>query len=157
MSIAKKIKKILPSHKELAYLEFRKNPIVEKTILFECSHGREISGHIYALINEIQTSYPEYEFYVAVKKGVVVSEKFENNIVQHGSMSYLKKLATSQILINDTSFWSFFDSGKGIEDIFRDLNGTYDWRKVEKVIEVKGSKLTFWFRWLFRRFLSLRF
>lgn len=108
MSIAKKIKKILPSPKELAYLEFRKNPIVEKTILFECSHGREISGHIYALINEIQTSYPEYEFYIAVKKGVVVSEKFRNNIVQHGSISYLKKLATSQILINDTSFWSFF-------------------------------------------------
>ena len=108
MSIAKKIKKILPSPKELAYLEFRKNPIVEKTILFECSHGREISGHIYALINEIQTSYPEFEFYIAVKKGVVVSEKFRNNIVQHGSISYLKKLATSQILINDTSFWSFF-------------------------------------------------
>ncbi len=73
---------------------------------------------------------------------------FEWTSLKPGKYTVSFYIKSKDVLPNrdQTSFWSFFDSGKGIEDIFRDLNGTYDWRKVEKVIEVKGSKLTFWFR-----------
>lgn len=112
MSLLNKIKKIIPSPKERAYLNFRKSPIIKKTILLEGSHGREFSGHIYALAKELKASYPEYDFYVALKKEVVVSEEFQENVVEHGSKQYLKRLATCQVLINDTSFWSFFHKRK---------------------------------------------
>lgn len=45
-----------------------------------------------------------------------------------------------------TSFWHFYDSGFGTQSPFMDLNGSYDWRKVEYTINVKGSELTVWFR-----------
>lgn len=108
MSLLNKIKKQIPSPKELAYLRFRKRPIQSNTILLEGSHGREFAGHIFVLAKEIQKNYPEYQFYLAVRKGVTVPKTFEKKIVEHGSKEYLDLLATAEILMNDTSFWSFF-------------------------------------------------
>lgn len=112
MSLLRKIKKVIPSPKELVYLGFREKPILIKTILLEGSHGRECAGHISALVKEIQQSYPEYQFYVALKKEVFVPKKLEKNVVEHGSKKYLELLATCEILINDTSFWHFFHKRK---------------------------------------------
>lgn len=47
---------------------------------------------------------------------------------------------------DETSLWHFYDSGDGTRDIFRDLNGSYDWRKVEYTINVPKGDLTIWFR-----------
>lgn len=44
------------------------------------------------------------------------------------------------------SFWHFYDGGSGTVSPFYDLNGSYDWRKVEYDLEVKNSSLTIWFR-----------
>lgn len=48
--------------------------------------------------------------------------------------------------IEGTSFWHFYDSGFGTQSPFMDLSGSYDWRKIEYTINVKGSELTVWFR-----------
>ncbi|MHC5268051.1 CDP-glycerol glycerophosphotransferase family protein [Enterococcus sp. LJL98] len=108
MTLRDKVKKILPAPKELAYLKYRKQPVQPNTILLEGSHGREFSGHIYALAKALKVDYPEYQFKVAVRKNVVLPREFAENRVEHGSRQYLSLLATAEILINDTSFWSFF-------------------------------------------------
>ena len=45
-----------------------------------------------------------------------------------------------------TSFWHFYDSGSGTESVFTELNGSYDWRKIEYTINVPKKDLTIWFR-----------
>lgn len=44
------------------------------------------------------------------------------------------------------SFWHFYDGGTGTQSPFMDLYGSYEWRKVEYTISVKGKDLTIWFR-----------
>lgn len=43
------------------------------------------------------------------------------------------------------SFWNFVDTGEGTQDIFTDLQGNYEWRKVEYTVDVKKG-LSFWLR-----------
>ncbi|MGZ3787728.1 MAG: hypothetical protein ACXVLQ_04355 [Bacteriovorax sp.] len=45
-----------------------------------------------------------------------------------------------------TSFWHFYDGGFGAQSPFVDLYGSYDWRKIEYTIRVKGNDLIVWFR-----------
>jgi hypothetical protein len=44
------------------------------------------------------------------------------------------------------SFWHFYDCGSGTQSPFVDLYGSYEWRKIEYTINVKGKDLTIWFR-----------
>lgn len=48
--------------------------------------------------------------------------------------------------LEGASFWHFYDGGYGTQSPFMDLNGSYDWRKVEYMVNVKASDLTIWFR-----------
>ncbi|MBA2405843.1 MAG: hypothetical protein H0V66_13790 [Bdellovibrionales bacterium] len=45
-----------------------------------------------------------------------------------------------------SSFWHFFDSGKGTENVFLSLHGNYEWRKVEYTLKVQKKDLSLWFR-----------
>ena len=45
-----------------------------------------------------------------------------------------------------SSFWHFFDGGKGTENVFTDLSGNYEWRKIEYTLSVQKSDLSIWFR-----------
>lgn len=112
MSILQKIKKNIPTPNELYYLKCRKRAVLKQTILLEASHGREVSGHIYALAEQLQISYPEYQIYIAVRENTFVKQSLKSHAVVHMSKDYLKLLATCEILINDTSFWSFFHKRK---------------------------------------------
>ena len=136
MSILTKIKKIFPIPNEQRYLKYRNNPILKKSILLEASHGREISGHIYALAKEIIRSYPEYKIYIAVRKNVVVQPEFSNYTITHMSNEYLKLLATCEILINDTSFWSFFHK-RNEQKYYIFWHGT-PLKKLGKATQVQG-------------------
>jgi hypothetical protein len=44
------------------------------------------------------------------------------------------------------SFWHFFDRGNDTENVFTELNGSYDWRKIEYSIDIPKSTLSIWFR-----------
>lgn len=44
------------------------------------------------------------------------------------------------------SFWHFLDRGEGTENIFTNLFGSYEWRKVEYTVTVTDQKLLIWFR-----------
>ncbi|KAF1304822.1 CDP-glycerol glycerophosphotransferase family protein [Enterococcus sp. JM9B] len=103
-----KVKKQIMTPKELKYLQYRKQQIQRDTVLLESAHGKEISGHIYYIAKKLKEKFPRIKFYIALQKGKEVPEIFKENIVVHMSKNYLRLLATSKILINDTSFWSFF-------------------------------------------------
>jgi len=113
MSIVDKIKNNLMTPHETRYLKNRDKPIVKNTILLEGSHGREVSGHILAIAETLEKNFSKYEFYIAVRN----KNKFKNHplfghFVEHMNNDYLELLATSEVLINDTSFWSFFHKRK---------------------------------------------
>ncbi|MGF1995713.1 CDP-glycerol glycerophosphotransferase family protein [Enterococcus casseliflavus] len=109
MKLIEKIKKNVMTPNELRYLKFRNLPIKKKTILLEGSHGREFSGHIFALTKNILQFYPEYTVKIVTRKNVYLPAEFETYNVEHLSKEYFEYLATAEILINDTSFWSFFN------------------------------------------------
>lgn len=44
------------------------------------------------------------------------------------------------------SFWHFYDGGVGTRNVFMDLHGNYEFRKVEYVLKVLGKDLSLWFR-----------
>lgn len=64
----------------------------------------------------------------------------------HYRVSFFARAFNVQKGPEGTSFWHFYDSGSGTVSPFYDLNGSYDWRKVEYDLEVKKSSLTIWFR-----------
>ena len=109
MSILNKLKKNLMSPNELYYLKKRKELLKKQTILLECTHGREVSGHIYSLAENIITNFPQFTIHIAVRKNVEVQAEFQQYVVEHMGKKYLELLATSEYLINDTSFWEFFN------------------------------------------------
>lgn len=43
------------------------------------------------------------------------------------------------------SFWHFFDVGQDTQNVFTDLSGSYEWRRIEYTVRVK-DKLLLWFR-----------
>ncbi|MGM0137961.1 CDP-glycerol glycerophosphotransferase [Enterococcus sp. DIV0755b] len=111
MSIVTKIKNKIMSPKELAYLKYREKDIQRNTILLEGTHGRNVEGHIYALALHLKTN-SNYKVVVAIKKDAKIPNELKENCVQHMSEKYLYYLATAEILINDTSFWTFFHKRK---------------------------------------------
>lgn len=108
MSVLEKIKSKVMTPHELLYLNYRKKPMQHKTILLEGTHGRGIEGHIYALALYLKENFTEYKVLIAVRKSVKIPDEFAGDCIEHMSRQYLYHLATAEILINDTSFWSFF-------------------------------------------------
>lgn len=45
-----------------------------------------------------------------------------------------------------TNIWHFYQTQNDTQDVFRELSGQYDWRKVSYTINVTQKKVTFWFR-----------
>lgn len=45
-----------------------------------------------------------------------------------------------------SNFWHFYDGGKGTENVFTELNGSYEWRKIEYTLAVQKNDLSIWFR-----------
>lgn len=112
------LKRKLSRKYEFHYLRYSKKPIKKNTILVESTHGREFSGHIFYMVKEIQKNYPNLEIYLSIKSSKLVEVKeildrqnFDGkiNIIEFLSKEYAFALATSEYLINDTSFWDFFN------------------------------------------------
>lgn len=104
---------------EFQYLKFsKKMEVVENTVLIESTHGRDFSGHVFYITKELVQNYPEIKIFIGAtseKKELINSMLVKHNlsnstfVVDYLSKEYVKALATSQYLINDTSFWDFFN------------------------------------------------
>ncbi|WP_408868929.1 CDP-glycerol glycerophosphotransferase family protein [Brochothrix campestris] len=93
--------------------------IEKKTVLFESTHGRSIHGHIFYMMKDIEKNHPEYKVYVASQNVVADRSFLKNNgftrviVVEHLSAEYHRLLTTVELLVNDTSFFPFFNKKEG--------------------------------------------
>lgn len=125
----KKLKKILKYKGDMTYqknvkpyikgfLDGQKKEVENNKILIESLHGKDVSGHLFALASKLN-SFTNYSVFV-VAKDTVRAENLLNNynlknikVVKHMSYEYGLYLATSQILINDNTFYPFFSKREG--------------------------------------------
>ncbi|BBN97865.1 CDP-glycerol glycerophosphotransferase family protein [Sporolactobacillus terrae] len=119
-----KIKRAINLRKNRAYLfnyshYYRTAKIKKNTILLESTHGRSFNGHLFYIAKELVEDYPQFTLYVVSKTPdetrIELSKQGLNRIrvVEHLSAVYCKLLASCEILINDTTFWPFFNKKKG--------------------------------------------
>ncbi|MDW8552858.1 CDP-glycerol glycerophosphotransferase family protein [Staphylococcus nepalensis] len=125
----KKLKKFLKYKGDISYqknvkpyikgfLDGQKKDIENNKIIIESLHGKEVSGHLFALASKLN-EYTNYCVFI-VAKDTDRAENLLNNyhlknitVVKHMSYEYGLYLATSQILINDNTFYPFFSKREG--------------------------------------------
>ncbi|SNV58359.1 CDP-glycerol glycerophosphotransferase family protein [Staphylococcus simiae] len=99
------------------FLDGQQKEIVENQIIIESLHGKDINGHLFSLANKLN-NINNYNTFIVTKakaKAKKLLSKYEINnikIVQHMSYEYGLLLATSEILINDNTFYPFFSKRK---------------------------------------------
>ena len=100
------------------FLDGQKIEIENNKIIIESLHGKDISGHLFALASKLN-NYTNYNVFI-VAKDTVRAENLLNNyslknikVVKHMSYEYGFYLATSQVLINDNTFYPFFSKREG--------------------------------------------
>ncbi|MGV3112276.1 CDP-glycerol glycerophosphotransferase family protein [Staphylococcus pettenkoferi] len=120
MSIKSKIINYRNNRGLYKYVNMRRHKRIKKNyVLLESMHGGAVSGQIYYLIPEIQdilrnskifivSQNPEEDAQFLKKRGL---SHFK--IVKHMSLQYFELLATAQYLINDTTFYPFFNKREG--------------------------------------------
>ncbi|QII50866.1 glycosyltransferase [Bacillus paralicheniformis] len=98
------------------YSQYVSLPIKEKTVLYEAYHGRSISGNCYAIFLKLvqDNDFKDYHHVWVINdiSDPMVEELKRNyqnvSFTSVDSNHYLKYLATSKYLINDTSFPFYF-------------------------------------------------
>ena len=116
-------KKIKDKIKDAYYInKYYKAKIRKNTVLLESKNGEDVAGNIFYIIKELNNDkYSELDIYLVARKNKI--EKFNAlletykisnvKIVRRMSFRYLKLLATSKYLFNDTSFPYLFIKREG--------------------------------------------
>ncbi|RTX83026.1 glycosyl transferase family 1, partial [Staphylococcus piscifermentans] len=118
--IRNKLKNYTKNKGKFVYVDaFRNKKIKKKHFVLESTHGDSVGGHNYYLIKEIKNKVKRAKIFV-VAKNVEKAKRFfevkgieDVQIVEHLSVEYYELLATSEYLINDTTFYPFFNKKKG--------------------------------------------
>lgn len=98
---------------------YKKLKVESNLVLLETTYGKNLSGHIYYIIKELSNNYEKFKLCVAVddvkKAKKFLKQQNLNNVklVKYLSRDYLKLLASSEYLINDRAFFSFFIKKEG--------------------------------------------
>ncbi len=80
--------------------------LVQNAVLFESHRGSMVGCNPLDVFLELRSSHPELKFFWAVGKGVDAPEG--STAVPFGSTAYLRALATSKYLVNNSNFPWFF-------------------------------------------------
>ncbi len=115
----KKINRVKKNKMNKSYLYeypkyYRKEKIKKNTVLIESSHGNNLAGHLYYMVEELSGHFPDLKVYVAVKnvedqQQFLLSRGIKNvNVISYLSKEYCQILASAEYLLNDTSFYPFF-------------------------------------------------
>lgn len=80
-------------------------------ILFESFQGKVIGDNPFALFQEVRSRNPKFELIFTVSNQTSAPEGAR--AVKHGSVAWLRALATSRILINNTNFPGYFRKRQG--------------------------------------------
>lgn len=100
------------------FLDGQKKEIETNKIIIESLHGKDISGHLFALASKLNNLNNYHVFIVAKDieraQGILDVYNLKNiKLVKHMSYEYGLYLATAQILINDNTFYPFFSKREG--------------------------------------------
>lgn len=116
INIKKKVSNFRNNEGKFTYVNFRRTkPVEPNTIVLEAVHGDSLGGHIFYLIDSLLTQRPQPHLYVVIKENVEIPEFFEQRFshavtyVRHLSKRYYELLAVAGTLINDTTFYPFFN------------------------------------------------
>ena len=93
-----------------AYRIFRKSALKD-VILFESFQGKVIGDNPYAIFTEVLSRNPRFELLFTVNSKTKAPEGAKQ--VKHGSLKWLRALATSKVLINNTNFPGYFRKRQG--------------------------------------------
>ena len=115
----KKLKQLLKKQPKLKFIYayyYKYKKINEKQILFESFHGKDISDSSFAILMEFlkRKDAKKYKIYFATNKREVHEEFLKSmnlsevKLVHINSFQYVKILATSKYLINNSSFPAYF-------------------------------------------------
>ena len=84
---------------------------VSNSILFESFQGKVIGDNPYAIFSEVLSRTPSFELLFTVNSKTKAPEGAKG--VRHGSIAWLKALATSRVLVNNTNFPGYFRKRDG--------------------------------------------
>lgn len=92
------------------YKSFAKGSLTD-SILFESFQGKVIGDNPFAIFTEVQSRNLNSELLFTVNSKTVAPSG--SRAVKHGSIAWLKALATSRVLINNTNFPGYFRKRPG--------------------------------------------
>ena len=84
---------------------------LSNSILFESFQGKVIGDNPYAIFEEVLSRNPSFELLFTVGSKTQAPEGAKG--VRHGSIAWLKALASSKVLVNNTNFPGFFRKRPG--------------------------------------------
>ena len=139
---------------KLIYVNERRNKKIKKgNILFEAVHGDTYSGHIYYMIKELLNNNKlNFKIHVALKNTEDIelffnkSELKKINFVKHMSNQYYELMATCEYLINDTTFYPFFNKREG-QKYYIIWHGTplkHMGKDIPKVVDIANVQRNFY-------------
>lgn len=108
------------SNPKYAYAKYvKKCPIVENQVLFESFHGQSLNDSPFAMMRELAKE-GKYKIFYTTKRELMDKHKelideygLDIELVPLGSDRYQKVLATSQYLVNNVSFPTYFMKREG--------------------------------------------
>jgi CDP-glycerol glycerophosphotransferase len=92
------------------YRFFRSSKLSD-SILFESFQGKVIGDNPYAIFQEVLSRNPSFELLFTVSSKTKAPEGAKG--VRHGSFAWLKALASSKVLVNNTNFPGYFRKRSG--------------------------------------------
>ena len=84
---------------------------LSNSILFESFQGKVIGDNPYAIFSEVLSRNPSFELLFTVDSKTKAPEGAKG--IRHGSIAWLKALATSRVLVNNTNFPGYFRKRSG--------------------------------------------
>ncbi len=84
---------------------------LSNSILFESFQGKVIGDNPYAIFQEVLSRNPSFELIFTVGSKTRAPEGAKG--VRHGSIAWLKALASSKVLVNNTNFPGYFRKRSG--------------------------------------------
>ena len=85
---------------------FFRSSKLSNSILFESFQGKVIGDNPYAIFQEVLLRNPSFELLFTVTSKTKAPEGARG--IKHGSIAWLKALATSRVLVNNTNFPGYF-------------------------------------------------
>jgi len=84
---------------------------LSNSVLFESFQGKVIGDNPYAIFSEVLSRNPSFELLFTVDSKTKSPEGAKG--IKHGSIAWLKALATSRVLVNNTNFPGYFRKRSG--------------------------------------------